>query len=162
MQAGEFFTRATIWGAVLLYAVAYGLDDERQRRLVWTAACGCFLAHVVFAFAAFYGWSHAVAQTETARQTADFTGMAWEGGIYVNYAMAIFWCAEVAWSWVAPLSHARGPRWLAIGWHSFLFFMVVNGAVIFNRSPTRYLGVAVTGWLAIVAFRGIAGRPATR
>lgn len=143
MPLPEFATRTTIWVAIVLYAGSYFAARWQIRRLLWSFACTAFEAHVLCAFAAFYHWSHDIALRETARQTAALTGPSWSGGIYLNYAMAGLWLADTAWWWGAPASYATRPRWLSIAWHGFLFFMVVNGAVVFNPSPTRWRGVCI-------------------
>lgn len=148
MHLPEFLTRATIWAAVLLYAASFIPRSWQTRRLLWTLACAAFEGHVLSAFSAFYHWSHQVALRETATQAAAMTGVYWSGGIYFNYAMALLWLADSACWWIAPASHTQRPHWLTVAWHSFLFFMIVNGAVIFNRSPTRWLGLLVALTLA--------------
>ena len=45
-----------------------------------------------------------------ARQTAEATGQALGGGLYVNYAFALVWGADVAWWWLGPRSYLARPR----------------------------------------------------
>jgi hypothetical protein len=134
----------------------------RRARWVWTIGCGCFLAHVAGAFAYFYHWSHAVAYRETARQTAELTGLHWGGGLYLNYLFALGWLIDVLWWWLAPERFARRSRKLTALWHGFMFFMVFNGSVIFGRGPVRWLGAIVCAGLAGLFSRQRRERNATR
>lgn len=163
---GEMLTRVTIWLALLGYAAgAAGLllsrgspNLRRRARLAWTFGCGAFLAHVLCAFAFHYGWSHAVAFAETARQTRDVTGRAAGGGVFVSYAFTLLWAADALWWRLDEAGHARRPRPLTMLWHAFFFFIVFNGTVVFEHGPARWLGLFICGgllllWLAVSAAR---------
>jgi len=118
--------------------------------------------HVLCAFAYFHHWSHIAAYRETARQTAELTGWNWGGGIYFNYFFALAWLADVLWWWLSPASFAVRPQWLTVGWHGFLFFMVLNGAVIFVHGPMRWIGLLLCTLLVVLWCRyWAASRPAT-
>jgi hypothetical protein len=155
MISGEFLTRASVWLAIIAYAIATAMrfmakgrsDMMRPARWIWTIGCGCFLAHVAFAFAYFHHWSHAAAYQETARQTADLTGWHWGGGLYLNYIFAIAWLIDALWWWCAPEKFAKRSRGLTVSWHCFMFFMVFNGTVVFGHGPVRWLGAIVCGGL---------------
>lgn len=161
MNAGESFTRASVWLAIAGYAAgaafqlrATGHPNKlREARLAWTLGCGFFLVHVACAFAFFHAWSHAAAERETAQQTAALTGWRWGGGIWFNYVFAVAWLADVLWWWMAPRSFARRSRVIEVLWQSFFFFMVFNGAVVFAHGPVRWLGLAVCGGLAALWWR---------
>jgi hypothetical protein len=156
MSRGEFLTRLSIWLALAAYAIGAGMQLRARGRMrwregarwAWTLGCGCFLVHVVCAFAFYHQWSHAAALRETARQTAELTGWRWGGGLWFNYLFAAAWLADVLWWWFAPASFARRlPRLHAL-WHGFFFFMVFHGAIVFGHGPVRWLGVLVCGSLA--------------
>jgi hypothetical protein len=156
MNGGELFTRASVWLAVAAYAVGAAMllvAKERpclmrRARWVWTIGCGCFLAHVAGAFACFHHWSHAAAYDETARQTAELTGWRSGGGLYLNYLFAVGWLIDVLWWWGAPRRFDQRSSRLNMLWHGFMFFMVLNGTVVFGRGPVRWLGVIVCAGLA--------------
>src|SRR5438552_1815233 len=120
-MTGELLTRLSIWLALCAYAITVGtllLARRTSRTLVctrwmWTFGCAFFLAHVVCAFSYYHDWSHAAAYRETARQTAEMTGLRWGGGIFLNYLFAVAWLADVLWWWLAPGSFAQRPRWLS-------------------------------------------------
>ncbi|MCW5560134.1 MAG: hypothetical protein KIT22_20135 [Verrucomicrobiae bacterium] len=149
MNPETWLVRGTIWLALSLYVGAELATARWQggraslARMLNTAGCAAFLAHVAAAFHFHHGWSHAAAYEATALQTAEFTGWHWGGGLFVNYLFAALWLAEVAWRWGSPDNHRRRPRWrngLARG--GFLF-MIFNGAVVFVRGPARWYGLAL-------------------
>lgn len=155
MNDGELLTRLTIWIALCAYGMGAGaLLLTRHRpgcgthaRSVWTLGCVFFVAHVACAFSYYHGWSHAAAYGETARQTAELTGMHWGGGIFLNYLMGALWIADVLWWWMSPESFARRASSLTRLWHGFALFMVFNGTVVFGNGPVRWLGVLICGSL---------------
>jgi hypothetical protein len=160
MPHGELLTRLTIWLALIAYGIgaamllASSAPAWRLRaRLIWTLGFLFFAAHVACAFAHYHGWSHAAAYRDTARQTADLTGLDWGGGLYINYLFALAWLADVLSWWIAPQRFARRPAWLTILWHSFFLFMVINGAVVFGKGPVRWLGAAICVLLASLWWR---------
>lgn len=174
MSGGELLTRGSVWLALVAYALGAAmmlLSRGRARwvagaRWVWTMGCVLFLVHVGCAFGFYHGWSHAAAYHETARQTAEMTGVRWGGGLFLNYVFALAWVADVLWWWLAPERYAHCSRRLAAVWHGFFFFMVFNGAVVFAKGPVRWLGVLICGALAGLWWRGrqrgIAGREPVR
>ena len=161
MNRGELLTKLTVWLAICAYAcgaalllVARGRAHVLARaRWVWTIGCALFLAHVVCAFGFFHRWSHDAAYRETARRTAEMTGLHWGGGIFLNYLFAAVWLADTLWWWLAPASFARRPPWLASSWHAFFFFMVFNGTIVFGKGPVRWFGAAICAGLAFVWWR---------
>lgn len=159
MPLGELLTKLTIWLALLAYTIgtAFFLRAHRPERFLtptrwsWTLGCALFLIHVACAFQFYHHWSHADAYRETARQTAELTGSPSGGGIYINYVFAAAWLAVVLQMWLAPES-IRTSRWIAI-WHGFVFFMMLNGAIIFVHGPIRWLGILLCSSLAIFWLR---------
>ncbi|MDA0813743.1 MAG: hypothetical protein O3C21_15305 [Verrucomicrobia bacterium] len=157
-MSGELLTKLTVWAAVTAYSVACagtllvraGEPRPSWIRWAWTIGLCLFLLHVCCAFGFYHSWSHADAYSETARQTAAMTGMHWGGGLYFNYLFATLWLADVAWLWIAPDSHARRPRMISTVFHGFLFFLVVNGTVVFIHGPMRWYGLVLCG--ALVGF----------
>ncbi len=156
MLDGALLTKITIWLAlagyvagVALMLIARGRDDLRYvARNVWTVGCAFFLAHVFCAFNYYYLWSHSIAYTETGRQTANVVGEAWGVGVYVGYVFTLLWLSDVAWWWLSPQTHKQRPRILTVAFHTFLFFVIFNGTVIFKYGMTRIAGIIVS--LALV------------
>jgi hypothetical protein len=134
----------TLWladGAAALYAIAVALlllRRERPARVAWAAGCAIFLVHVALAFQFYHHWSHAEAYAATARQS----GVGW--GLYVNYAFAIVWVADVVW-WGRPRA-----SWIGILIHSFLAFMFFNSTVVFGKGWVRWVGVVATIALGVL------------
>jgi hypothetical protein len=155
---GDLLTRLTIWVALSLYAIGTALLLlARGRpawlataRVMWTAGCVFFLAHVWCAFQFFHQWSHVAAYEETARQTAEITGIRSGSGLYLNYLFGLLWIGAVLWWWIAPGSFLQRPRWVTAAWHGFIIFMIFNGTVVFGSGPVRSLGGVICGGLAIL------------
>lgn len=158
MGAGEWLTKVTVWVALLGYAAGAAClllagrrpGLRRTARLAWTVGCVWFLAHVLCAFAFHYGWSHATAYAETARQVGEVTGARAGGGVFVSYLFTLMWVADVVWWWADEAGHRRRPGWLAAAWQGFFFFIVFNGTVVFEHGPARWLGLLICGGLALV------------
>jgi hypothetical protein len=138
---GALLTKLTAWLAVIAYGIGVMMISNGRGRAAWTLGCALFLAHIACAFAFQHHWSHAAAYADTARQTAETTGLRWGGGLFFNYVFALAWLADVLWWWCSPSSRARSPRWLTISFHGFLFFMIFNGAVVFASGPLRWFGL---------------------
>lgn len=148
MLSGEFLTRSTIWVSIAAYAagcIAFATARQpRWVRLAWTIGCASLLAHFVFAFHFFHAWSHESAYVDTARQTAEVFAINWGGGLFINYAVATLWFADVTWWWFAGLaSYRRRPWWLTLAWHGFLIFIIFNATVVFKHGLVRWIGLLV-------------------
>ncbi len=164
---GEVLTKLTIWIAVAAYfagAALYALARGRRRwdvlaRLAWTAACASLLAHVACAFHVYHSWSHAAAYSDTARQTYEVFGLDWGGGLYVNYALAAAWAADVCWWWRGLEGYRRRPWALAAAWHAFLLFIVFNATVVFEGGFVRWAGLALCAGLCLAWLVGARAAP---
>lgn len=161
--SAELLTRLSVWLALIASTIATGLRwltrDLRLARGVWTLGCACFFVHVACAFGFYHGWSHAAAYRETARQTAELTGVRWGGGLYLNYLFAAVWLADVAWCWLAPASYLRRSALIGIGGQSFFLFMIVNGTIVFGHGAVRVLGVLICAALAAAWWKSRAPLP---
>ena len=152
MSAGEFVVLCSVWVAVLCYPA--GPAGRRiapiASRLIWTFGAVAFIVHVIAAFHVHYQWSHVVALDETARQTAEMTGRNTGTGLYLNYLFALLWLLDAGWWWRDGVGHRSRPKWVHLGLHGFMLFMLINGAVVFVASPMRWLGLVVS-LVALVA-----------
>ncbi len=158
----------TIWTALLLYVAGeYGRTRRpvaAWARPVWLLGAAAYLAHVAAAFATYHEWSHAAAYAHTAARTEALLGLAWGGGLWVNYAFTVLWGGEALWWQMRPASYARRARaWTPAVRGAFLF-MIVNGAVVFVNGPGRWLGVAIVAaliaiWRADARANGTSGHP---
>jgi hypothetical protein len=139
----------SVAASVLSWALAHVLSS----RTLWTLGAGLMVVHAVLAFVVFYDGSHSLAQAATMRQTEDLTGIAFAGGIYVNYAFLGFWAADAGWWWWRPDTYLARPRWMSLAIHGFIFFIILNGAVIFADGWARVLGGAAVTAVALAASR---------
>ena len=57
------------------------------------------------------------------------------------------WTADVLFWWINPERNETRPAWVEFGIHGYLFFIAINGAVIFESGVTR-----IGGTVAIVIF----------
>ena len=122
-------------------------------RTVWTAGCVLFLVHVAAAFHYHYGWSHATALRETARQTAEVTGVESGSGLYLNYLFTILWVVDVAFWWLRPERYLQRSAFWDWGLHAFFLFLAFNATVVFEEGAVRWAAVAVLTAVVIVALR---------
>lgn len=167
MLSGEFLTRSTIWISIAAYTIGSVIfatswprtKGDRWTRLSWTIGCSALVAHFISAFHFYHAWSHTSAYADTARQTAEVVAINWGGGLYVNYAVAGLWIADVAWWWLAGVnSYRRRPRSLTLAWHGFLIFIIFNATVVFEHGLIRLLGLVVSlilclSWIQISRHR---------
>lgn len=140
-EAGTYlsiFFAITCWGAALVSAPPLA-------RIAWTAGFGLYLAHIVFAFDAFYGWSHHVAMEVTAKETAAVIGLETGIGLWVNYAFGLILALDVLQQW------RTGTRRFAVAIDWIVIFMIVNGAIIFADGITRLYGAVLI--VAVIALR---------
>jgi hypothetical protein len=99
----------------------------------WTLGCVLCLLHIAVAFHLSHGWSHEAAWEHT-KQAGGYGD-----GIYVNYAFALVWLADVVWASVAFGSYLARPRWLNWMVYGFLVFVAFNAAVVFGSEFWRIL-----------------------
>ena len=152
MSSGELLTRSTVWISIVAYTIGCVVfatarrqpEADRWTRLAWTTACAALVAHFISAFQFYHAWSHESAYLETARQTAAVFAINWGGGLFINYAVAALWTADVTWWWFAGVgSYRRRPWWLTLIWHGFLIFIIFNATVVFKDGPARWIGLLV-------------------
>lgn len=151
--------------------VSFWSNRPHLGRLVWSVACGLFVVHVACAFHFYHRWSHAVAWETTAAETKQQLGFAFGDGIYFSYLFLLLWVLDVLWLWTSgsrpgcaaqsatavPQSSNKTPWW-RVWVHVFLFFIALNGAVVFESGPTRWAGfAAIMGLAALAGVRGYNG-----
>ncbi len=167
MEAGHFLVALTIWLALGAYVASemgragrVTMLGPTGSRVMLTVGCLLYLAHVATAFATEYAWSHAAAYENTARQAEAVFGLAWGGGLYVNYAFSALWVSEAAWWWLAPDSYLGRSRWILVTVRSVFLVMIANGAVVFVDGPMRWVGLLMV--VALVATWWSAGPSGSR
>jgi hypothetical protein len=119
---------------------------------VWCLGLAACVLHILIAMSYRHGWSHQAAVLETARQTAAVYGLAWGGGVYVNYLFVGVWLAELIWWRVDARGHATQPPWMRWALRAFYVVIVFNAAVVFVAPDRRMAGVAATAALLAAWF----------
>jgi len=161
---GEALTRWTVRLAVACYLARVVLDLPGGRtrtwttrtqhvRWFWTAGCILLVVHILCAFGFYHRWSHQAAYRHTAEQTAAVTGLDWGGGLYVNYAFALFWAVDVAVWWRRGRQFPCRSRGYLTALHSVFALMMINATVVFGPPFWRWLAPAVLLLLAIAYLR---------
>ncbi|MFT5522247.1 MAG: hypothetical protein ACI9G1_004270 [Pirellulaceae bacterium] len=173
MLTGDLIIRWTIRLAMLLYTLAVcgqlasvqlpsTSNFWRINRWLWTAGSLVFLTHVVTAFHYHHHWDHAHALAETAQETQATIGWAFGEGIYFSYLFTLLWLADTAWWWVGPQSYRSRPLWQSLTIHVYLFFIAINGTVIFEAGMTRTGGIIASVIFALLIARCLLMRTATK
>ncbi|MGE0130202.1 MAG: hypothetical protein AB7U82_19120 [Blastocatellales bacterium] len=147
-----------MWLTLAGYAVGasvYLLSRGRRSwdavaRMAWTVGCVSLLVHVACAFHFYHNWNQASAYRETARQTAEVTGLDWGGGLFINYALIIGWILDIVWWWRGLDAYRNRPRWLGAAWQGFLIFIIFNATVVFKTGPLRWIGLGLCLWLVFL------------
>ena len=163
MLDGPLLTAWTIWGSLVCYWIVVArellvLRGDRQAQIsrwIWSVGCLLFFAHVACAFHFVHDWSHMDAFADTAQVTDELIGWSFGGGLYFNYLFAVVWLSDAAWWWISGKSYLARPRGVSVGVHGFMFFMAVNGAVVFVTGPVRWVGAAVSLVLMGLALRRV-------
>ena len=118
---------------------------QRAVGLAWQLSGLLLAAHAVAAMHLFHHWSLEHAIADTARQTGELMGVEFGQGIWFSFLLIGVWWGDILWAWLAPQSHARRPAWLTYALHGYAFFILFNGAIVFERGVTRPVGVVVCG-----------------
>lgn len=158
---GKELTHWTIRMALLCY-VAYGVGQlaspawaKRHHawlRVIWTMGCIFFCLHVYCAFAFYHHFSHQAAFDTTAEETKAMLGTAFGEGIYFSYIFLAVWVLDCVRQWLPPTMN-RLPAWLSGCVHGYLFFIAINGALVFEGGVTRWFGIPLTLLLIILVIR---------
>ena len=137
---------------------AIGRRTGVEPRWAWPASATGWLAlavHMLVAMGVHHGWSHAAAIDETKLLTERVYGVAWSGGVYVNYAFLGVWLAYVV-CW--KKTDGAVPAWLLYTWRAMVAIVVSNAAVVFAAPARQFAGAVMTA--AIVASWWLSGRRA--
>ncbi len=140
----EAGTYLTIFFAITCWSVALATAPPLAR-IAWTAGLAGYFIHILFAFDAFYDWSHHVAMEVTAKETAAVIGLETGFGLWVNYAFGLILALDVLQQW------RSGTRRFSVAIDWLVIFMIVNGAIIFADGITRLYGVVLV--IAVIALR---------
>ena len=94
----------------------------------------------------------------TARQTQKLIGSEFGEGLYFNSLFLLVWIADVLFWWLRPERYETRPAWVEYGIHGFLFFIAINGAVIFESGVTRIGGIVTIVIFAVILLRQLRAR----
>ena len=161
MDGGDWAVRGTAWLALAGYFIGTFLllrGNVRIAKWVWGAGCDFNSLHILAAFHFTHGWSHAAAVEHVAKQSEAVIGVPFGAGIWFNYAFTTLWIIDAAWLWGNEESYAQRTTWITWVIHSFLFFMVVNAAVVFAPGIVRLPSAVLCLGLAALCVRQLAGR----
>ena len=145
----------TIWLALAGFVVGEAGKTRHRRtgvepRWAWPVSLAGLVAcvvHILVAMADRHGWSHQAAVLDTARQTAEVFGVAWGGGVYVNYLFLAMWLADLIRWRTDPRRHLQQPQWARWALRTFYLVIVFNAAVVFAAPDRRLAGLVVTAAL---------------
>jgi hypothetical protein len=148
---GVWFVAITVWLALWGYAMGVFCQVHpnaslwRDRaRLAWTFGSTLFVIHVFAAFHVYHQWSHQAAMEHVAQETARVMGRAMGQGIFVSYAYTLIWALDAIWWWAA--GHQRyfnNVQSLQKLKHAFMFFIFVNGTIVFEAWRVKIFGALV-------------------
>jgi hypothetical protein len=138
------FIDLAVFASIAAGVVCWALGEALRSRNFWTAGAILTLIHSIAAFGLFYGWNHETARLLTAQQSAALTGIAFAGAIHVNYAFLAVWLGDASWWWMSPGTYRERPRSVSLIVRGFIFFIIINGAVVFADGWARLVGSAST------------------
>lgn len=163
---GELLTRGTIWITLLAYLVGsiifHVKRNDSLTRTIWTIGSLSLLLHFLAAFNFYHDWSEVSAYQETARQTDEYIGLNWGGGLYINYAILVLWTVDLMTWWLRGVDSYRRDFWtLRVIWHSLLIFIIINALIVFKGGMVRLIGIVyclvlILVWLPLRGLRGSA------
>jgi hypothetical protein len=143
----------TIWASMVALGLAEWAHRSHQRWagrpafLLSAAGLVLLVTHIAIAIFHHHGGDHAAAVADTARLTASVYGVAWGGGVYVNYAFVAAWAAYLWWWRRNPARQIDPRRPSVLALRLVLFVIIANALVIFASPLTRPLGVVICGAL---------------
>jgi len=152
----ELLLRGTIWISLLAWVAAEWRRSPQaptSGRTAWTIGAVAAVVHSALAFHLRHGWSHDAAWADTARQTEAVLGLDWGGGVFFNYAFLFLWTADADWWHAHARSFARRPRVIDAFVRGFLWFMFLNGAVVFVPGWRSAVGAAAVLAVAVAWYR---------
>jgi hypothetical protein len=138
----------TIWASMVALAASEGARRRGGRfgaisPLALSAiGLATLVVHIAIAIFHHHGGDHAAAVTETARLTEQVYGVAWGGGVYVNYAFVATWAAYVWW-WRAHAEPLDNTNLWVLAIRAAFFVIIFNALVVFASPLTRPLGIVL-------------------
>jgi hypothetical protein len=113
--------------------------------------------HIVLAFDVRHGWNYGAAVQATAHQTDQVYGVAWGGGLYINFLFLTTWLLELFWWRLRPHRYFGRPVFVTWLLRTFYLVILLNAAIIFAARERQVLGLILLGILLWI-WRPIAAR----
>ena len=139
----------TIAAAIGCWATGELARGAPPARFIWAAGAAFAIVHSIAAFGVFHAWSHDAAYMATAQQTEALTGLAWGGGLFINYAFLVIWAADAVWWCASPRTYETRSAIISGLIRGFLFFMFFNGAIVFADGWMRVLGLVAVSAVGV-------------
>ncbi|MEL6105293.1 MAG: hypothetical protein AAFU85_04620 [Planctomycetota bacterium] len=138
----DFILLWSIRFALLCYAASLALLLQgtaiRIRRWIYLAGFLLLVIHVIAAYES-HEWSHTNAVKQTAVDTEQTIGVAFGGGIYFNHLFVFVWLIDIVGDWCWP----HWPTRFRVASHLYMILIAINGTIVFEPGPTRWVGVLV-------------------
>ena len=117
---------------------------------VWLIGSLLSLLHGLATMAYYHQFRHALAYQDTAHQTEQAIGVAVGFGIWLNYLFIIVWLLDAL--WMNGFTKGYFARHRAFNWliYGFLGFIAINGAIVFESGPVRWVGILAILVLVVI------------
>ena len=161
--ATTYAESASVWAIrfalILMVGVlileAFGKSKiDRSLATSWFIGAVLSLCHSAGALATFHQGSQSLAFQATEEQTKELLGIQIGAGLFVNYAFVLVWIADACIRLFIPARYCQFPAAYALSVQSFLVFIAINGAIVFQQGWTRWIGIlCVVSWLIVIAYQ---------
>ena len=107
----------------------------------WLVGSLLSLLHAIATMAFYHQFQHAAAYQDTAHQTEQAIGVAVGFGIWLNYLFVMAWLLDAL--WMNGFTNSYFARHRTFNWliYGFLGFIAINGAIVFESGPVRWVGI---------------------
>jgi hypothetical protein len=151
LSGSDLALYGTIWLALALFVagqaglrtIARGDHGGGCSWWLWTGGGLLCVLHMIAALGVRHGWNHDAAVRATATQAESVYGVAWGGGVYVNYVFAAMWLGEAIWWRTNVRSFVRRSRAVTLLVRAFYLLILTNAAIVFAPPVRRLWGVAM-------------------
>lgn len=149
LSNGVVWMKAAIRGSLIavLWRLLYrtwqprgsGVPPSLADVVLWSVGYALYVVHATLAFEYVHDWSHHRAWQQTADETARVTGIRNGSGIWINYALVLFWGLDsirLATAWLRTFPTSKRVDTLAVFGIGFLW---VNATAVFGPPAYRWL-----------------------
>ncbi len=118
---------------------------------LWSAGAALLLLHTVLAFLLVHQGRLDAALADTARRTEEVVGLAWSGGVWLNFLGVGLWLLDAARLWYEwARQQVLAPRLWSGSVQAYLAILMFNATVVFGPRgwiAAALLATAVWWWL---------------